>query len=83
VVSASEQVVLDSSTRSAVNTAVDLALEHLIQMRAKEGGTLHKELLGGSAPSAALSQKFASFSHALPSDIARSFWSVSRRSALS
>jgi uncharacterized protein (TIGR00255 family) len=45
VVSASEPVVLDSSTRTAVDTALDLALEQLLQMRAKEGSTLHKELL--------------------------------------
>ncbi len=45
VVSASEPVVLDSSTRSAVDSALDLALEQLLQMRAKEGSTLHKELL--------------------------------------
>src|SRR6202043_1178653 len=57
VVSASEQVVLDASTRSAVNHAVELALEQLIQMRAKEGGTLHKELLRRiSAISRALSK---------------------------
>jgi uncharacterized protein (TIGR00255 family) len=45
VVSASEQVVLDSSTRSAVDTAVDFALKQLLQMRAKEGANLHKDLL--------------------------------------
>jgi uncharacterized protein (TIGR00255 family) len=45
VVSNSEQIALDSSTRSAVETAVDLALEQLLQMRAKEGANLHKELL--------------------------------------
>ena len=45
VISASEQVVLDSSTRSAVDAALDLALEQLLQMRAKEGSNLHKELL--------------------------------------
>ncbi len=45
VVSASEQVVLDSSTRAAVDTALDLALEQLLLMRAKEGDNLHKELL--------------------------------------
>jgi len=45
VVSASEQVVLDSGTRSAVDAAVDLALEQLLQMRGKEGANLHKELL--------------------------------------
>jgi uncharacterized protein (TIGR00255 family) len=45
VVSTSEQVALDSSTRSAVETAVDLALDQLLQMRAKEGANLHKELL--------------------------------------
>jgi uncharacterized protein (TIGR00255 family) len=45
VVSASEMVVLDSFTRSAVDTALDLALEQLLQMRAKEGSNLHKELV--------------------------------------
>jgi uncharacterized protein (TIGR00255 family) len=45
VISTVEQVVLDSATRSAVNAALDLALEQLLQMRAKEGSNLHKELL--------------------------------------
>lgn len=45
VVSASEQVVLDSGIRSAVDAAVDLALQQLLQMRGKEGANLHKELL--------------------------------------
>ncbi len=45
VVSVSEQAVLDSSTRSAVDAALDLALEQLLQMRAKEGSNLHRELL--------------------------------------
>jgi uncharacterized protein (TIGR00255 family) len=45
VISASEQGVLDSATRSAVDAALDLALEQLLQMRAKEGSNLHKELL--------------------------------------
>jgi uncharacterized protein (TIGR00255 family) len=45
VVSASELVVLDSFTRSAVDAALDLALEQLLQMRAKEGSNLHKELV--------------------------------------
>jgi uncharacterized protein (TIGR00255 family) len=45
VVSATEQAVLDSGTRSAVDAAVDLALEQLLQMRGKEGANLHKELL--------------------------------------
>jgi uncharacterized protein (TIGR00255 family) len=45
VVSASEQVVLDSGTRAAVDAAVDLALQQLLQMRGKEGANLHKELL--------------------------------------
>jgi uncharacterized protein (TIGR00255 family) len=45
VVSASEQVVLDSGTRSAVDAAVDLALEQLLQMRGKEGTNLQKELI--------------------------------------
>ena len=45
VVSASELVVLDSFTRSAVDAALDLALEQLLQMRAKEGSNLHKEMV--------------------------------------
>jgi uncharacterized protein (TIGR00255 family) len=45
VISAAEQVVLDTSTRSAVDAALDLALEQLLQMRAKEGSNLHTELL--------------------------------------
>jgi uncharacterized protein (TIGR00255 family) len=45
VISASEQVVFDPSARTAVDTALDLALEQLLQMRAKEGSNLHKELL--------------------------------------
>jgi uncharacterized protein (TIGR00255 family) len=45
VISAAEQGGLDSSTRSAVDAALDLALEQLLQMRAKEGSNLHKELL--------------------------------------
>jgi uncharacterized protein (TIGR00255 family) len=45
VVSASEQATLNSSTRSAVEAALDLALEQLLQMRAKEGSILHQELL--------------------------------------
>jgi uncharacterized protein (TIGR00255 family) len=45
VISASEQAVLDSSTRSAVDAALELALEQLLQMRGKEGSNLHKELL--------------------------------------
>ncbi len=45
VISAVEQGTLDSSTRSAVNVALDLALEQLLLMRAKEGSTLHQELL--------------------------------------
>ena len=45
VISAAEQVILDTSTRSAVDAALDLALEQLLQMRAKEGSNLHTELL--------------------------------------
>jgi uncharacterized protein (TIGR00255 family) len=45
VISAAEQVVLDTSTRSAVDAALDLALEQLLQMRAKEGSNLHTEVL--------------------------------------
>lgn len=45
VISASEEGILDVLTRSAVDASVDLALEQLLQMRAKEGAALHKELL--------------------------------------
>jgi uncharacterized protein (TIGR00255 family) len=45
VISTVEQGSLDSSTRSAVDAALDLALEQLLLMRAKEGSTLHQELL--------------------------------------
>jgi uncharacterized protein (TIGR00255 family) len=45
VISSSEEGILDASTRSAVESAMDLALEQLLQMRAKEGASLHKELL--------------------------------------
>ena len=45
VISTAEQDSLDSSTRSAVDAALDLALEQLLLMRAKEGSNLHQELL--------------------------------------
>jgi uncharacterized protein (TIGR00255 family) len=45
VISSAEEGLLDSSTRSAVDTALDLALQQLLQMRGKEGSNLHKELL--------------------------------------
>ena len=44
VISSSEQGLLDPSMRSAVDTALALALQQLLQMRAKEGSNLHKEL---------------------------------------
>jgi uncharacterized protein (TIGR00255 family) len=44
VISSSEQGLLDRSTRNAVDTALDLALQQLLEMRAKEGSNLHKEL---------------------------------------
>jgi uncharacterized protein (TIGR00255 family) len=44
VISSSEQERLDQSTRNAVDTALDLALQQLLEMRAKEGSNLHKEL---------------------------------------
>jgi len=44
VISSSEQGSLNPSTRSALETALDLALQQLLQMRAKEGSNLHKEL---------------------------------------
>jgi uncharacterized protein (TIGR00255 family) len=45
VISTAEQGSLDSSTRFAVDAALDLALEQLLLMRAKEGSNLHQELL--------------------------------------
>ena len=45
VISTAEQGSLDSFTRSAVDAALDLALEQLLLMRAKEGSNLHQELL--------------------------------------
>ena len=44
VISSSEQGPLDRSTRDAVDTALDLALQQLLEMRAREGSNLHKEL---------------------------------------
>ena len=44
VISSSEQGLFDQSTRNAVDTALDLALQQLLEMRAKEGSNLHKEL---------------------------------------
>jgi uncharacterized protein (TIGR00255 family) len=44
VISSSEQGLLGPSIRSAVDTALSLALQQLLQMRAKEGSNLHKEL---------------------------------------
>jgi len=46
IISASEQVILDSRIRSAVDIALDLALKRLLKMRAREGSNIHKELLG-------------------------------------
>jgi uncharacterized protein (TIGR00255 family) len=45
VISASEQVSVDSTIRSAVEAALDVALERLVQMRAKEGANLKRELV--------------------------------------
>ena len=45
VISANTPGALDSSVRSAVEAALDLAIAQLLQMRAKEGSTLKKELL--------------------------------------
>jgi uncharacterized protein (TIGR00255 family) len=45
VISTVEQGGLDSSTRTAVDAALVLALEQLLLMRAKEGSNLHQELL--------------------------------------
>jgi uncharacterized protein (TIGR00255 family) len=45
VISASEHVSVDSTIRSAVEAALDIALERLLQMRAKEGANLKRELV--------------------------------------
>jgi uncharacterized protein (TIGR00255 family) len=45
VISTNAPGALDSSVRSAVEAALDLAIAQLLQMRAKEGSTLKKELL--------------------------------------
>jgi len=45
VISANAPGALDSSVRSAVEAALDLAIAQLLQMRAKEGSTLKKEVL--------------------------------------
>jgi uncharacterized protein (TIGR00255 family) len=45
VISANASGAVDSAARSAVETALDLAIAQLLQMRAKEGSTLKKELL--------------------------------------
>ena len=45
VISSTAQVALDSSMQTTVEAALDFALEQLLQMRAKEGSNLHKELL--------------------------------------
>jgi uncharacterized protein (TIGR00255 family) len=44
VISSSEPGLLDPPTRSAVDTALDLALAQLLQMRAKEGSNLRDDL---------------------------------------
>ncbi|MBV8329281.1 MAG: YicC family protein, partial [Verrucomicrobia bacterium] len=45
VISANAPGAVDSSVRSTVEAALDLAIAQLLQMRAKEGSTLKKELL--------------------------------------
>lgn len=45
VISANASGAVDSSVRSAVEAALDLAITQLLQMRAKEGSSLKKELL--------------------------------------
>jgi uncharacterized protein (TIGR00255 family) len=45
VISANAPGVFDSSVRSVVESALDLAIAQLLQMRAKEGSTLKRELL--------------------------------------
>jgi uncharacterized protein (TIGR00255 family) len=44
VVSFSEELSIDASARSAVDATLDVALEQLLKMRAKEGANLHKDL---------------------------------------
>jgi uncharacterized protein (TIGR00255 family) len=45
VISANALGAVDSSVRSTVEVALDLAIAQLLQMRAKEGSTLKNELL--------------------------------------
>ena len=45
VISASEQASVDSTIRSAVEAALNVALERLLRMRAKEGANLKRELV--------------------------------------
>jgi uncharacterized protein (TIGR00255 family) len=44
VVSSSEKVLMAASAKSVVDAALDVALQQLIKMRAKEGANLHKDL---------------------------------------
>jgi len=44
VVSFSEELPIDASARSVVDATLDVALEQLLKMRAKEGANLHKDL---------------------------------------
>ena len=44
VVSFCEELSIDASARSLVNAALDVALEQLLKMRAKEGANLHRDL---------------------------------------
>jgi len=44
VVSFSQELSIDASARSIVDATLDVALEQLLKMRAKEGANLHKDL---------------------------------------
>jgi len=44
VVSFSEELPIDASARTVVDATLDVALEQLLKMRAKEGANLHKDL---------------------------------------
>ena len=44
VISSSEKGLINASARSVVDSALDTALQQLINMRAKEGGNLHRDL---------------------------------------
>jgi uncharacterized protein YicC (UPF0701 family) len=76
VISASEQGVLDSALPRWI-----LLSNSFSRCAQKKAPISTRSCFAGSDPSAVLSQKFASFSHASRSGIARSFSNVSGRSA--